>query len=128
MSLLPVMEAASRLRRAPIQALNAAIILRLAEIAAVNAFRVPWARLRLASRGKQRESGARQAAFYLARRAGRLDFMELSRLSGRDRTTIRHAFTCVERDRAAGRFDLQLVLLEQAVSHSARSVMLSGTL
>ena len=106
MSMLPVMEVVSRLSVAPIQALNAAIILRLAEIAAVNAFRVPWTGVRLASRGKRRESGARQAAFYLARRAGRLDFMELSRLSGRDRTTIRHAFSCVERDRAACRFDL----------------------
>jgi hypothetical protein len=126
MSLFPVTEAASRLSSVPIQPLKAAIILRLAEIAAVSAFRVPWSRLRLASRGKQRESSARQTAFYLARRAGRLDFMELSRLSGRDRTTIRHAFICVERGRAACRVDLQLVLLEQAVSHSARSLILSS--
>jgi hypothetical protein len=120
------MDVASRWSIAPIQPLNAAIILGLAEIAAVCAFRITWTGLRLASSGKRRESGARQAAFYLARRAGRLDFMELSRRSGRDRTTIRHAFACVERGRAAGRFDLQLVLLEQAVSHSARSVILSG--
>jgi chromosomal replication initiation ATPase DnaA len=121
------MEAASRANATSVQALHAAVILRLAEIAAVRAFRIQWATLHRASRGKRRESGARQTAFYLARCAGQLNVLELSRLSGRDRTTVRHAFACVERARATRGFDLQLVLLEQAVSRSARSVVFSST-
>lgn len=102
--------------------LRAAIVVRLAEFAAVAACRASWPALRGLTRGRRRVSEARQIAFHLAHGAGALRLMEISRLSGRDRTTVAHACRQVGARRPQAGLDLRLVLLEQALAHSAQTL------
>ena len=102
--------------------LRAAIVLRLAEFAAVAACRASWPALRGLTRGRLPVSEARQIAFHLAHGAGALRMMEISRLSGRDRTTVAHACSQVGARRLQAGLDLRLGLLGQALMHSARAV------
>ena len=103
-------------------ALHDAALFALAEIAAASALRVPWQGIRCETRGKRRHSTARQTAFYLARRVGDLDFMVISRLSGRERTTVRHGFDSIARARGRSGLDWRLAVLEQAVASGLTSV------
>ncbi len=97
------------------QALLAATLVRFAETATVAALRVPWPGLKNPSRGRRRESQARQVAIYLPHLIWGLDFMDLSRMTGRERTTVRHACRCVATARGRASFDRQLSILEQAI-------------
>lgn len=95
-----------------------AALIRLAGMATVSALRIPLGRLRQPSRGLRHESLARQVSIYLPRLIWGFDFVELSRSTGRERTTVRHACDCIARARAQPVFDLQLAILEQAIRRS----------
>ncbi len=104
-------------------ALQAVALIRFAEMATVTALRVPWPRLRNPSRGPRRESLARQISIYLPRLIWGFEPMDLSRSTGRERSTIRHACACIAQARGCRPFDLQLVLLEQAIRHGIEATL-----
>ena len=104
-------------------ALEAVALIRFAEMATVAALRVPWPRLRHPSRGLRRESLARQVAIYLPRLIWGFDAMDLSRSTGRERTTVRHACDCIARAREGASFDLQLAILEQAIRRDVEKTL-----
>ena len=74
------------------------------------------------SRGVARVALARQVAMYLAHVVGRIDYAEVGRLFGRDRTTVKHACAVVEDLRDNVKFDRTMDLLEGIVERLCESV------
>lgn len=70
--------------------------------------------LRAVSRGEARVALARQCAMYLAHVAWGLNFAEVGRMFGRDRTTVAHACRRIEDRRECAQFDAMLDRLEHA--------------
>lgn len=67
------------------------------------------------SRGVARVALARQVAMYLAHVVGRIEYAEVGRLFGRDRTTVKHACAVIEDLRDNAKFDRTMDLLEGIV-------------
>ncbi len=86
-----------------------------------NAFSVPERELRARTRRKAHTAFARQVAMYLAHVGCGLNYSEVGRLFGRDRTTAAHACKLIEDRRDDPGLDLSLDHLEQAVRHWADS-------
>lgn len=96
---------------------------RLAECAVAQAYSVPIEALRSSRRGVARVCGPRQIALYLAHRCFALEFTEIGRAYGRDRTTVRHAVHQIQKKRDQNNsIDWQLSVLEQAIISLSRSV------
>ncbi len=73
------------------------------------------------SRGVARIALARQVAMYLAHVVGRIEYMEVGRLFGRDRTTVAHACAVIEDLRDNPKFDRTMDLLEGIVERLCRT-------
>ncbi len=86
-----------------------------------NAFSVPKRELRARTRRKAHTAFARQVAMYLAHVGCGLNYSEVGRLFGRDRTTAAHACKLIEDRRDDPGLDLSLDHLERAVRHWADS-------
>lgn len=71
--------------------------------------------LRLPTRGRARVALARQVAMYLAHVGCGLSLTEAGELFGRDRTTVAHACSVVEKRRDDPSFDGAIDLLEGVV-------------
>jgi len=84
-----------------------------------SAFHVPERELRAPTRRKAHTAFARQVAMYLAHVGCGMNYSEVGRLFGRDRTTAAHACRIIEDRRDDPGLDLSLDHLEQAVRHWA---------
>lgn len=84
----------------------------LVEDIVADVFGVETIELRMATRGKARAALARQVAMYLAHVGYGLSLTEVGELFERDRTTVAHACSIVERRRDDRAFDAAVVLLE----------------
>ena len=71
--------------------------------------------LQRSSRGRKPIALARQVAMYLARVVGGLKLADISRVFGRDRSTVRHACSVIEDLRDDPTFDLLLDHLEAII-------------
>lgn len=74
------------------------------------------------SRGVARVALARQVAMYLAHVVGRIEYAEVGRLFGRDRTTVTHACAVIEDLRDNAKFDRTMDLLEGIVERLCEAV------
>ena len=81
---------------------------------AASAFAVPRSEMWSATRGCSDVAFARQAAMYLAHVTAGLNFTEVGRSFGRDRTTAAHACRLVEERRENPRIDALFCALEAA--------------
>ena len=87
----------------------------LINAAVAAAFTVPLAELRATTRRRAPVALARQSAMYLAHVAFGLNFTDVGRAFGRDRTTAAHACRRIEDRRAEPRLDAALAELEHAL-------------
>ena len=78
-------------------------------------FTVPIAELYAPTRRRAEVALARQSAMYLAHVALGLNFTEVGRAFGRDRTTAAHACKTIEDRREETHLDIALADLEQAL-------------
>lgn len=100
-------------------AVDAAALRRLLEEAAAVAFGVASDDVRARARRGVGVSFARQSAMYLAHVAFGLNYSDVGRLFGRDRTTVAYACRLVEDRRDDPAIDQRLDLLEQACAEAA---------
>jgi len=89
------------------------------EAAICAAFAVPATELGRATRGEAPVAFARQSAMYLAHVAFGLNFSDVGRAFGRDRTTAAYACRRVEDRREDARVDATLSALEKALAPAA---------
>jgi chromosomal replication initiation ATPase DnaA len=78
-------------------------------------YNVPPDQMLSPSRGAAQVALARQVAMYLTHVIGRIDYAEVGRCFGRDRTTVQHACAVVEDRRDDPQFDRTVHLLEGIV-------------
>ena len=84
-------------------------------------FTVPVAELHASSRRPATVALARQSAMYLAHVALGLNFTEVGRAFGRDRTTAAHACRLIEDRRGKAGLDVKLAELEHALRRNVAS-------
>ena len=85
------------------------------------AFTVPVSELRQRSRRRATVALARQTAMYLAHVTSGLNFAEVGRVFGRDRTTAAYACRRIEDRRTDVRLDMALAELEQVLRRNVAS-------
>jgi len=89
---------------------------RIVTAAVAAAFTIPIGELRAGSRRSARTAFARQNAMYLAHVALGLNYSDVGRAFGRDRTTAAHACRIVEDRRTDPGLDARLASLEHLLS------------
>jgi len=87
------------------------------------AFTVPVTELRQRSRRRATVALARQSAMYLAHVTLGLNFAEVGRVFGRDRTTAAYACRRIEDRRTDARLDMALAELEQVLRRDVVSTI-----
>ena len=87
------------------------------------AFTVPVSELHHRSRRGAGVALARQSAMYLAHVTLGLNFAEVGRVFGRDRTTAAYACRTIEERRSDVRLDMALAELEQVLRHNVASTI-----
>jgi chromosomal replication initiation ATPase DnaA len=90
----------------------------IASAAVAAAFTIPIGELRATTRRPKRIAFARQSAMYLAHVAFGLNYTDVGRAFGRDRTTAAHACRIVEDRRVDPGLDARLALLEHLLRRS----------
>jgi len=97
------------------QTLRATAAARLSEAAIAAVARLPPARLRISTRGRQPVALARQTAMYLAHVAFGLSLTRVGICFGRDRTTVRYACARMEDRRDDPKIEFGLAALERGL-------------
>jgi len=111
-------ESSKQFRRAPAMSRDVGhlAVLRKIEKTVAIIFHVPESELRAPTRRKANTALARQVAMYIAHVGCGMNYSQVGRLFGRDRTTAAHACRLIEDRRDDPAFDLSLDYLEQAVN------------
>ncbi len=96
--------------------------IRVVEIVVAAAFTIPAAELRAATRRSAAVAFARQTAMYIARVKLRMNYDDVGRAFGRDRTTAAYACRLVEERREDPNIDALLSRLESLCSPAVRDL------